>query len=184
MQRMKVRMRMRKRTRRERETETERSRETERDGYRQRHRQRRGRKREDMFQFEGFEHLILWKSSTENARLWPFPSTTVKRLWGVGSLRQKGGEMKSYKPQTKEPKAWWRRAHTKYWNGELNSWHYRQVLLALPSWVLMCPWARHLTLTAPDELAVAFHGLLCRRCVNLCINWCKSLWIKASARVP
>ena len=55
---------------------------------------------------------------------------------------------------------------------------------APPSWVLMCPWARHLTLTAPDELAVALHGWLCRRCVNVCINWCKSLWIKASAKCP
>ena len=51
-----------------------------------------------------------------------------------------------------------------------------------PPRVLMCPWARHLTLNAPDELAVALHGWLCRRCVNVCINWCKSLWIKASAK--
>ena len=27
-----------------------------------------------------------------------------------------------------------------------------------PNWVSRCPWARHLTLTAPDELAVALHG--------------------------
>ena len=39
----------------------------------------------------------------------------------------------------------------------------------------MCPWAIHLTLTAPDELAVALHGWLCR---------CKSHLIKASAKCP
>ena len=43
----------------------------------------------------------------------------------------------------------------------------------------MCPWARRLTLTAPDEMAVALHGW-----VNVCINRCKSLWIKASAKCP
>ena len=48
----------------------------------------------------------------------------------------------------------------------------------------MCPWGRHLTLTAPDELAVALHGWLCRWCVNVCIKRCKSLWIKASAKCP
>ena len=51
-----------------------------------------------------------------------------------------------------------------------------------PSCVLICSWARQLTLTAPDELAVALHGWLCRRCVNVCINRCNSLWIKASAK--
>ena len=50
--------------------------------------------------------------------------------------------------------------------------------------VLTLPWARHLTLTAPDELAVPLHVWLCRRCVNACINRCKSLWIKASAKCP
>ena len=55
---------------------------------------------------------------------------------------------------------------------------------APPSWVSMCPWAKHLTLTAPDELAVALHGWLCRRCVYVCINRCKSLWMKASAACP
>ena len=29
---------------------------------------------------------------------------------------------------------------------------------ALPIWVSRCAWARHLTLTAPDQLAVALHG--------------------------
>ena len=28
------------------------------------------------------------------------------------------------------------------------------------------------------------HGWFCRRCVNVCINWCKSLRIKASAKCP
>ena len=55
---------------------------------------------------------------------------------------------------------------------------------APPSWVSMCSWARHLTLTAPDELAVALHGWLCHRCVNVWINRCKSLWIKAAAKCP
>jgi hypothetical protein len=41
-------------------------------------------------------------------------------------------------------------------------------LLAPPSWVLMCPWARHLTLTAPDELGVALHAWLNRRCA-MCV---------------
>ena len=36
----------------------------------------------------------------------------------------------------------------------------------------------------PDELAVALHGWLCYRCVNVCIKRCKSLWIKASAKCP
>ena len=36
--------------------------------------------------------------------------------------------------------------------------------------VSRCPWARHLTLTAPDELAVAVCGWLRRRCVNVCMN--------------
>ena len=39
------------------------------------------------------------------------------------------------------------------------------------SWMSRCPWARHVTLTAPGELAGAWHGLLCRRwCVNVCMN--------------
>ena len=33
-----------------------------------------------------------------------------------------------------------------------------------------CPWARDLTLTAPDELAVAMHGAHFCRCVNVCTN--------------
>ena len=40
-----------------------------------------------------------------------------------------------------------------------------------PSRVSRCPWARHhLTLTAPDELAVTLCGWLRRRCVNVCMN--------------
>ena len=38
------------------------------------------------------------------------------------------------------------------------------------SWVTRCPWARHLTLTAPKELALALHGWYHRRCVNVCMN--------------
>ena len=36
--------------------------------------------------------------------------------------------------------------------------------------VSRCPWARHLTITAPDELAVALHCWLRRWCVNVCMN--------------
>ena len=39
------------------------------------------------------------------------------------------------------------------------------------------PWARHLTLTASDELAVALHGWVSRRCVNVCMNgWMSGNW--------
>ena len=55
---------------------------------------------------------------------------------------------------------------------------------APPNWVLRCPWVRRLTLTAPDELAVTLRGWLRRRCASLCMNRCKSLWIKASAKCP
>jgi hypothetical protein len=48
----------------------------------------------------------------------------------------------------------------------------------------MCPCARHLTVTAPDELGDPLRGWLCRPCVNVCIKRCKSLWIKASAKCP
>ena len=41
---------------------------------------------------------------------------------------------------------------------------------APPSWVSRCPWARRLTLTAPDQLAVALRGWRRRRCVNVCMN--------------
>ena len=40
----------------------------------------------------------------------------------------------------------------------------------------------HVTLTAPDELAVFLHGAHHRRCVNECTNRCKPLLIKASAK--
>ena len=50
--------------------------------------------------------------------------------------------------------------------------------LSLPSWVSRCPWARTLTLTAPDELAVVLHACLRRRCVNVCMNRFKVLWLK------
>ena len=36
--------------------------------------------------------------------------------------------------------------------------------------VLRCPWAKHLTLTAPDELAVALHAWHCRGWGNVCVN--------------
>ena len=36
--------------------------------------------------------------------------------------------------------------------------------------VLRCPWARRLTWTAPDKLAVALHGWRRRRCVNAWMN--------------
>ena len=54
-----------------------------------------------------------------------------------------------------------------------------------PSSLSRCPWARHLTLTTPDEMAVA---LMCM-CVilswlTLCLNGCKLLLIKASAECP
>ena len=46
-------------------------------------------------------------------------------------------------------------------------------------------WARRLTLTAPDELAVTLRGWLRRRCVNVWKNGCKSLWIKADkSKIP
>ena len=38
------------------------------------------------------------------------------------------------------------------------------------SWVSRRPWARRLTLTCPDELAVVFHGWH-RQCVNACVNY-------------
>ena len=41
---------------------------------------------------------------------------------------------------------------------------------APPSWVSRCPWARHLTLTAPDELDVALHGWRPCRCGNGCMG--------------
>ena len=41
---------------------------------------------------------------------------------------------------------------------------------APPSWVLRCPWARHLTSTAPDELAIALNGWLQLRCASVCRN--------------
>ena len=41
---------------------------------------------------------------------------------------------------------------------------------APPSWVSRCPRARHLTLTAPDGLAVALRGRRRRRCVSVCVN--------------
>ena len=49
-----------------------------------------------------------------------------------------------------------------------------QLLLTPPS-VSRC-------LPAPDELAVALHAAICRRCVNVCMKRCKSLCIKASAK--
>ena len=56
--------------------------------------------------------------------------------------------------------------------------------LTPPGWVLRCPWARRLTLTATDQLAVALYGWLRPKWVNVCINHCKSLWLKASDKCP
>ena len=44
------------------------------------------------------------------------------------------------------------------------------------------PCTRQITPTAPDEWDVTVHGWLRRRCVNVCMNRCKSLWIKGSAK--
>ena len=55
---------------------------------------------------------------------------------------------------------------------------------APPSWVSWCPWVRPLILTASDELAVALRGGLPRRCVNVWMNRCESLWMKASEKSP
>ena len=41
---------------------------------------------------------------------------------------------------------------------------------APPGWVSWCPWARHLNLTAPDELVAALHSWCRHRCVNVCMN--------------
>ena len=75
--------------------------------------------------------------------------------------------------------------------------------LAPPIWLLRCPWARRLILTAPDELAVALHDpavgvWMCVRPIvigygNVCMKPCQSLcecvyeqlevaWIKANAK--
>ena len=42
--------------------------------------------------------------------------------------------------------------------------------------MLRCPWASHLTLIAPDELAVALRGWLRHWCVNV-RQYCKALWV-------
>ena len=53
---------------------------------------------------------------------------------------------------------------------------------APPSWVLRCPWVRPLTLTAPDQLAVALPGWFLHRCV-IVFEWVnvrqyrKVLWV-------
>ena len=39
-----------------------------------------------------------------------------------------------------------------------------------PVRVSRCHWARRLTRTAPDELAVTLRGWHCRRCVNVCMK--------------
>ena len=50
---------------------------------------------------------------------------------------------------------------------------------APPSSVSRCPWARRLTLTAPDELAVTLCGWHRRWCVNVCMNgWMWDRFVK------
>ena len=51
---------------------------------------------------------------------------------------------------------------------------------ASPTCVSRCPWARRLTLTAADELALALRGWLRRRCVYEWVNvrqYCEALWV-------